>query len=195
MNHPLKIGTKSAVCCLALLLSSPWSLRADDKQSVLATVEGRNITEADIANSIAAQMAQINNQIYTTKKRAIDALIADQLLDQEAKKRGISREQLIQQEVNAKVAPVTDAEVQQVYDGVKARLGNKSLEEVKPQIVQQLQNNKIQQQQQEFIRGLRKAAAVKVLLKPPVVNIAIDGAPVRGKPDAPITLVEFSDFQ
>lgn len=195
MKYPMTTGTKVAVFSLALLLSSPWPLHADDKQAVLATVEGHNITEADIAGNIASQMAQINNQIYQAKKRAVDALIADQLLDQEAKKRSISREQLIQQEVNAKVAPVTDAEVQQVYDGVKARLGNKSLEEVKPQIVQQLQSNRIQQQQQEFIRGLRKAAAVKVLLKPPVVNIAIDGAPVRGKPDAPITLVEFSDFQ
>jgi len=36
---------------------------------------------------------------------------------------------------------------------------------------------------------------VKVLLKPPLVNIAIDGAPVRGKANAPVTLVEFSDFQ
>ena len=195
MKYPMTTGTKVVVCSLALLLSSPWPLHADEKQAVLATVEGHNITEADIAGNIASQMAQINNQIYQAKKRAVDALIADQLLDQEAKKRSISREQLIQQEVNAKVAPVSDAEVQQVYDGVKARLGNKPLEEVKPQIVQQLQSNRIQQQQQEFIRGLRKAATVKVLLKPPVVNIAIDGAPVRGKPDAPITLVEFSDFQ
>jgi len=195
VKYPMTTGTKVAAFSLALLLSSPWPLRADDKQGVLATVEGHDITEADIAGNIASQMAQINNQIYQAKKRAVDALIAEQLLDQEAKKRGISREQLIQQEVNAKVAPASDAEVQQVYDGVKARLGNKSLEEVKPQILQQLQNNRLQQQQQEFIRGLRKAAAVKVLLKPPVVNIAVDGAPVRGKPDAPVTLVEFSDFQ
>ena len=195
MKYPMTTGTKVAAFSLALLLSSPWPLRADDKQGVLATVEGHDITEADIAGNIASQMAQINNQIYQAKKRAVDALIAEQLLDQEAKKRGISREQLIQQEVNAKVAPASDAEVQQVYDGVKARLGNKSLEEVKPQILQQLQNNRLQQQQQEFIRGLRKAAAVKVLLKPPVVNIAVDGASVRGKPDALVILVEFSDFQ
>jgi protein-disulfide isomerase len=180
---------------LASLLVLPWPLPAEDTQSVLATVEGHNITEADIAGNIAGQMAQINNQIYQAKKRAIDTLITEQLLDREAKKRGLSREQLLQQEVNAKVAPVSDAEVKQVYDNFKARLGNKSLDEVKPQIVQQLQSNKLQQQQQEFTRSLRKAAAVKVLLKPPVVNIALDGAPVRGKPDAPVTLVEFSDFQ
>ncbi|HEV8715804.1 MAG TPA: hypothetical protein VGX03_23620 [Candidatus Binatia bacterium] len=195
MEYSLTTRTKLAMFSLASLLVLPWPLPAEDTQSVLATVEGHNITEADIAGNIAGQMAQINNQIYQAKKRAIDTLITEQLLDREAKKRGLSREQLLQQEVNAKVAPVSDAEVKQVYDNFKARLGNKSLDEVKPQIVQQLQSNKLQQQQQEFTRSLRKAAAVKVLLKPPVVNIALDGAPVRGKPDAPVTLVEFSDFQ
>src|SRR6266545_2480170 len=151
-------GTKSAVFFLALFLLSPWPLRADDKQNVLATVEGHNITEADIAGNIATQIAQINNQIYTTKKRAVDALIADQLLDREAKKRGLSREQLLQQEVNAKVTPVSDAEVEQFYNANKARLGGKSLEEVKAPITQQLQNSRLQQQQQTFIRNLRKAA-------------------------------------
>ncbi len=195
MNHYRTTGTKSAVFFLALLLSAPWPLQAEDKQGVLATVEGHTITEADIAGNIAAQMAQINNQIYMAKKRALDALIADQLLDREAKKRGLSREQLLQQEVNAKVTPVSDAEVAQFYNTNKARLGDKSLEELKTAIAQQLQGARVQQQQQAFVRDLRKAAAVKVLLKPPLVNIAIDGAPVRGKANAPVTLVEFSDFQ
>jgi protein-disulfide isomerase len=195
VNHSMTTGTKSAVFFFALLLLSPWPLRADDKQNVLATVEGHNITEADIAGNIATQIAQINNQIYTTKKRAVDALIADQLLDREAKKRGLSREQLLQQEVNAKVTPVSDAEVEQFYNANKARLGGKSLEEVKAPITQQLQNSKLQQQQQTFIRSLRKAAAVKVLLKPPLVNIALGSAPVRGNANAPVTVVEFSDYQ
>ncbi len=195
MDHYKTTGTKLAVFFLAFLFLSPWPLQAEDKQGVLATVEGHNITEADIAGNIAAQMAQINNQIYTAKKRAVDALITDQLLDREAKKRGLSREQLLQQEVNAKVTPVSDTEVEQFYNTNKARLGNKTLEEMKAPITQQLQGVRLQQQQQAFVRDLRKAAAVKVLLKPPVVNIALDGAPVRGKANAPVTVVEFSDFQ
>ena len=155
----------------------------------------RNITEADIADKIEAQMVRINTQIYAVKKQAVDALITDYLLEQEAKKRGLSREQLLQQEVNAKVGPVSDAEIEQVYNANKARLGDKPLAEFKPQIEQQLQGVKLQQQQQAFVQSLRKVAAVKVLLKPPVVNVALDGAPVRGPANAPVTIVEFSDFQ
>jgi len=188
-------GIRPGLCLLAVLLCFPGPLRAEEQNGILATVAGRNITEADVAARIEAQMVRINNQIYTVKKQAVDALITDYLLEQEAKKRGLSREQLLQQEVNAKVGPVSDAEIEQVYNANKARLGDKPLAEFKPQIEQQLQGVKLQQQQQAFVQSLRKVAAVKVLLKPPVVNVALDGAPVRGPANAPVTIVEFSDFQ
>ena len=188
-------GIRLGLCLLAVLLCFPGPLRAEEQKGILATVAGRNITEADIADKIEAQMVRINTQIYAVKKQAVDALITDYLLEQEAKKRGLSREQLLQQEVNAKVGPVSDAEIEQVYNANKARLGDKPLAEFKPQIEQQLQGVKLQQQQQAFVQSLRKVAAVKVLLKPPVVNVALDGAPVRGPANAPVTIVEFSDFQ
>ena len=188
-------GIRPGLCLLAVLLCFPGPLRAEEQKGILATVAGRNITEADIADKIEAQLVRINTQIYAVKKQAVDALITDYLLGQEAKKRGLSREQLLQQEVNAKVGPVSDAEIEQVYNANKARLGDKPLAEFKPQIEQQLQGVKLQQQQQAFVQSLRKVAAVKVLLKPPVVNVALDGAPVRGPANAPVTIVEFSDFQ
>jgi len=188
-------GIRPGLCLLAVLLCFPGPLRAEEQKGILATVAGRNITEADIADKIEAQLVRINTQIYAVKKQAVDALITDYLLEQEAKKRGLSREQLLQQEVNAKVGPVSDAEIEQVYNANKARLGDKPLAEFKPQIEQQLQGVKLQQQQQAFVQSLRKIAAVKVLLKPPVVNVALDGAPVRGPANAPVTIVEFSDFQ
>jgi len=195
VKHSLLTGIKFGLGFLALLVVCPRPLHADDAQNVLATVDGRNITEADIAKNIAAQMTQINNQVYTTKKRAVDALIADQLLDQEAKKRGVSREQLLKQEVKDKVTPVTDAEVEKVYNDNKDKVGGRTLAELKAPITQQLQNSREQQRQQEFIRELRKTAAIKMELKPPMVNVATDGAPVRGNANAPVTIVEFSDFQ
>jgi protein-disulfide isomerase len=90
---------------------------------------------------------------------------------------------------------VTAEETKQVYESNKARLGGKKLEEVKPQIEQQLQANKQQQRQQAFIQELRKAASIKMFLKPPVLNVATDGSPTRGPATAPVTIVEFSDYQ
>ena len=179
-------------------------------KDAVATVNGVTIPGSRMEFMMEQQRGRgaPDNQQSRTMMR--EELVNREVVAQEAQKSGLAKSSEVQMQMDiarqeilvgaylrdwAKKHPVSDAEVQQVYDGVKARLGNKSLDEVKPQIVQQLQSNKLQQQQQEFIRGLRKAATVKVLLKPPVVNIALDGAPVRGKPDAPVTLVEFSDFQ
>jgi hypothetical protein len=183
------------VAALALLFSTMGIALGEETKDVLAKIGDHAITEADIADDIAGQMVRINNQIYSVKKQAVDAAVANYLLDQEAKKRNITREQLLKQEVADKTPAVTDAEVQQVYDANKARLGGKKLEEVKPQIVPQLQANKQQQRQQAFVQELKKTASVKMFLKPPILDVSIDGAPSRGPANAPVTIVEFSDFQ
>jgi hypothetical protein len=184
-----------SLTALALLGSLSGSALAEDANSVLAKVGDHAITEKDIAEEIAGQMVRINNQLYSAKKQAVDTVVANYLLEQEAKKRGVSREQLLKQEVTDKTPAVTDPEVQQIFDANKARLGDKKLEDVKPQIVQQLQGGKQQQRQQDFLQELRKAAAVKMFLKPPTLVVPLDGAPARGPAAAPITIVEFSDFQ
>jgi protein-disulfide isomerase len=162
---------------------------------ILATVDGQEITAAEIENSIKGQMLRINNEIYSVKKQAVDALITDRLLGQEATKRNISRAELLKQEVTDKTEAVTDKEIEEFYTKNKARMGNKPLEEMKARVTQHLQGTKNQQRQQAFTAELRKAAAVKINLQAPIVEVAVDGSPTRGAAQAPVTLVEFSDYQ
>lgn len=163
-------------------------------RQVVARVGDREITEGEIQERIRGQTLRIENQIYTIKKQAIDALVAELLLEEEARKRNLTKEQLLQQEVNAKIAEVSDAEVEQYYAANQQRF-SKPLEEIKPQLVQQLTNTKRQQRSAAFYQELRKAAQVKIFLQPPIVQVATEGAPVRGPANAPVTIVEFSDFQ
>ena len=173
----------------------PGALRADTTDTVLATVGERSITEAEIENQIKGQMLRLHNQIYSLKKQAVDAIIDAHLQEQEAKKRGITRQQLRQQEVTEKTEPVSDAEVEEYYTKNKARFGEKKLEEVQAQLKESLQARKRQQRQQAFATELRKAATIDFQLTPPIVDVPTAGAPTKGPPDAPITLVEFSDYQ
>jgi len=48
---------------------------------------------------------------------------------------------------------------------------------------------------QEYADSLRAKAEVAVMLRPPKVEVSYDPARVRGDPKAPVTIVEFSDFQ
>ena len=192
-------GQKSLSRVWALLLAGivlvPGALRAEATSAVLATVGERSITEADIENQIKGQMLRLNNQIYSLKKQAVDSIINAHLQEQEAKKRGITRQQLRQQEVTDKTEPVSDAEVEDYYNKNKTRFGEKKLEEVQAQLKQSLQARKQQQRQQAFATELRKAATIDFKLTPPIVDVPTAGAPTKGPQDAPITLVEFSDYQ
>ena len=192
-------GQKSLSRVWALLLAgivlAPGTLRADATGTVLATVGERSITEAEIENQIKGQMLRLNNQIYSLKKQAVDSIINAHLQEQEAKKRGITRQQLRQQEVTDKTEPVSDAEIEEYYTKNKARFGERKLEEVQAQLKQSLQARKQQQRQQAFAAELRKAATIDFKLTPPIVDVPTAGAPTKGPQDAPITLVEFSDYQ
>ena len=180
---------------LVLTLCPASPLRANEAQTPLAVLNGKPISENDLAAFDRGQITRMNNQIYLTRKQTLDAYLTEQLLTQEAKKRGITREQLVTQEITGKVATPTDAEVEKWYNENKGRVGGKSLAEIKDQIVAQLKNQQQQQLQQEFLQGLRKAADLKVLLKPPVIALTVEGSPSRGPDKAPVTIVEFSDYQ
>ncbi len=172
----------------------PSESKAALSKQVIARVGDREITEEEIQEKIQGQMLKVKNQIYTIKKRAIDAMVAELLLEEEAQKRNLTKEQLIQQEVNTKATKVNDTEVEQYYTANQRRF-KKPLEEIKPQIVRQLTNTKRRQRSTAFYQELRKAAQVKIFLQPPIIQVTIDGAPGRGPDNAPVTIVEFSDFQ
>lgn len=180
---------------LVLTLSPASPLHANEAQTPLAVLNGKPITENDLAAFDRGQITRMNNQIYLTRKQTLDAYLTEQLLTQEAKKRNMTREQLVTQEITAKVATPTDAEVENWYNENKGRVGGKPLAELKDQIVAQLKNQQQQQVQQQFFQGLRKAADLKVLLKPPVIALTVEGSPSRGPANAPVTIVEFSDYQ
>ena len=193
--HGWKNLSRVRALLLAGIVLAPGALRAEATSTVLATVGERSITEAEIENQIKGQMLRLNNQIYSLKKQAVDSIINAHLQEQEAKKRGITRQQLRQQEVTDKTEPVSDAEVADYYAKNKARFGERKLEEVQTQLKQSLQARKQQQRQQAFAAELREAATIDFKLTPPIVDVPTAGAPTKGPQDAPITLVEFSDYQ
>jgi len=51
------------------------------------------------------------------------------------------------------------------------------------------------ERQAEFLSGLRAKADVRILMEPPRLRLAVGDDPTRGPADAPVTIVEFSDFQ
>jgi protein-disulfide isomerase len=176
------------VCCLA------QSSGPAKSTETLATVGGQPITEDDLLPSVASKLISLRNLEYQMKKQALDNLIDQKLLEAEAKRKGISADKFLEQEVDTKVAEPTDAELNAYYLAQKAEL-NRPLNEAKAQLEPSLKQAKVQQAQQAFYAHLREQAKVVVLLSPPRVEVSVDPARVRGNPKAKVMIVEFSDFQ
>ena len=162
--------------------------------SVAATVAGTPIPLAEVDDLVRPQLMELRAREHQLRTQALDALVARTLIEKEAAARGMTPEALDQAEVAGKVS-VTDAELKAVYAANKARLGNKSeaegLEQVRSALTQQRQTER----RNAFAHDLRARYDVKVLLEPYRVPVELAGAPVRGNPKAPVTIVEFSDFQ
>jgi protein-disulfide isomerase len=163
------------------------------KQS-LATVDGQPLTDEDLAPYVQSQLRPLLEQEYQIKKKALDTLITQRVLEAEAKKKGLTTDKLLEQEVDAKVNEPTDVELNAIYIMQKEQI-NRPFEEVKTQLQQSLRKARIQQARQEYSAHLREHAKVAMLLGPPRVQIGFDPARVRGNPKAKVMIVEFSDFQ
>jgi len=182
----------AAVC--AAQSSAPPKSAAEKSAPPLATVDGQAITEDDINPYVQSQLRPLRDQEYQIKRKALDNLVNQRVLEAEAKKKGFTTDMLLQQEVDAKVVEPTDVELNAIYAVQKEQL-NRPFEEVKPQLQQNLKKAKIQQARQEYSAHLREQAKVSILLSPPRVQVGVDPARVRGNPKASVMIVEFSDYQ
>ncbi len=162
----------------------------------VATVGGTPITREQLEKHVKPKLVEIENQRFEILSDGLDELISEQLITLEAKGRNVTAEQLVASEITAKVAEPTDAEIQKVYDDNKAQLQGQTLEQVKPRVVEFLKQQKGAERQNAFIDELKAKHKTTVALKAPKVDVATAGRPARGGDDkAPVTIIEFSDYE
>lgn len=159
------------------------------------------ITLREVDKQILGQMRKLDfehaKQIYETRKNSLDSIIADRVLSAVAKKRNQTVEQYVKAEVEKTVPEATEAEAKKFYDENTARMGGGSFEQMKGRITEYLTGSQRQAAATKLVDEARAAAGVQVLLEEPAqarVEVAAVG-PSKGPANAPITLIEFSDFQ
>lgn len=163
---------------------------------VAGQVGDRTITIAEVDALARQTNSELFQQLYTARREALDGLVADALLNKEAESRGINRQDLMEQEIEAKVPQVTDSDVQDFYNQNKGRMGDQTQEQVADRIRQFLDGQNRAAARNNLLDGLRPKYGVKIALEPPRVEVAIAADdPVRGPANAPVTLIEFSEFQ
>jgi protein-disulfide isomerase len=129
------------------------------------------------------------SKVYELRSDALRDLVSDRVIDQEAARRGLTREQLLDAEFAA-LPPVTDEQIEAFYSDNADRLRGAPLDQLSPRIRSHLEG----EARKRALDDLVAKADVQVLLPRPRVEVRPDG-PSQGPDGAPVTIVEFSDFQ
>jgi len=165
--------------------------------AVVVTIGGQPVKAAPVKERLKPIIYKIRLDAYTLAQKQADQLVDNLLLLDEAKKRQIGPEEIIRTEISDKVRPPTDAEVVKFYEENKARI-NGDLNSVRNQVALYLQDESKRRLEHDLSEKLRKSANIRWLISEPpqpVQNISVDDDPARGAANAPVTVVEFTDFQ
>lgn len=197
VRRPLLSG--ALVLALALGAGLPACSAAEKKTEktdtqALAKVDGKTITEADLQQTASSQFAQLERQYQQQRREliesALEQAIQDRLLEAEAAARKVTKDQIL---AEIKPADVTDADVDSFYEQNRAQIPRPK-EQVAQQIKEYLGQQRQAEARQNFFKGLEAKYKVEHLMEPDRVQVAATG-PSQGPANAPVTIVEFSDFQ
>jgi hypothetical protein len=156
----------------------------------LATVDGVPIGEDDVDKVVGSVLWPLEDRLYQVQKQAVEALIKQRLLEREAARRKISLQALIDSEVTAKVKPITDEEIDQVKAKSDTALSRDDIRKT-------LLKDRIGAELTKFVGTLERKSTVRMLLeapRAPRTMLEPASAPSKGPANAPVTIVEFTDF-
>jgi protein-disulfide isomerase len=171
---------------------------ADPPPATLAIVNDTSITMADVGDQINATILSDpdlylrafyldpEKEIKEARQRALDARVSSLLIAAEAKKRTKSPEEIAETEIDAKITPPTEQEIQAAYEANRAQLGAATLASVRPELINYLRGLRRQELYEAYLNRLRmtnvvaKRADVNTPnLVPGTVLAAVNGDPIR----------------
>jgi protein-disulfide isomerase len=141
--------------------------------------------------------AEAAQKQYEGKRSALDAIVAEMLIAQAAKAKKMTPEAYEEAELKTRTKPVGESDVVTFYQSNINQMQGRSLEVMAPAIRRYLQDQQSESARASLIADLRKSGPdVRVLFDAPRNEIEVSADdPVIGPASAPVTLVEFSDFQ
>src|SRR5688572_5999022 len=171
-----------------------------DPSQVVAEVGGRKVTlkelDAKWEEFDAAERARVTQLLYQNRRNMLDQVVGEILIENAAKAANQTVDQFLAQDAVKRQQPVSEAEVAQFYEQNKQRAQGRTLDDLRTQIKDFLESQRKQQARAQLVEELKTNSGVKVMLDPPRYTVPLaKHDPIRGEATAPVTVVEFSDYQ
>jgi len=192
----------AALACQSPRSAQPGQAQKQDPSTPVAKIGGKTITAGELDEAVKKDLGQLEQQYleqrYQIRRNQLESMLRTRAFEEKAKAKGITREELVSQEVATKIPEPSDDEIRALYERAKA--GGQQLppiDQVKVDIARFIKNQKGQGALAEYYEQLKKEMDIQMLLpayQPPKVAVDATG-PSKGPATAPVTIVEFSDYE
>lgn len=181
---------------LLMVLFFGTSVCAQTSETVLASVNGSEITLKQVDDSIPARVYPLHQQLYAIRKAALENLVTSRVLESEAVTRGVSIDELRRQLTRGEIH-VTRAQVEEAYVQNASFFASMSPDEARERLRLDLENQARMKHYRTALEALRKKWRVKMSFAPPPFMLELDdgSSPMKGAAKPAVTIVEFSDFE
>lgn len=143
-----------------ILIYFTLGVSAQKPDEVLATAAGQTFTTKDLPARIVKMRESEPTLIAEARTRTLAEMVTEHLLETEAKAQNITAEKLVDN-VRSKIPDPTTAEIEAVYNSNRSQIGSKTLDQVRPQIIEFLRR----EPEQKAIQGYLKTLEVKYNLR------------------------------
>jgi protein-disulfide isomerase len=192
MNIARITGSLALVVSLTTAVTNLYGQAQPEASQVVARVSGTDLTLVDLQQKEGGKLLQAEYQFYLNERKALEDLIDTRLLADEARKRNISLDQLLDTEVYKGVKDPTEDQLEVYYEGLDTQQPYQAVREDVLQHIRELRRTKARA---AFVENLRKEAKINILLMPPSADVEIAKAYSSGSLNAPVVLVEFADYE
>lgn len=169
---------------------------------VAAVVGERRITVAEADREWQATdpggYVALMRELHEQRRKAADRLATSELLEREARARGVPPDALLADEVPRRAMALPDTAVAALYESLGERTRGASLERMTPALRAWLERKtEPELAKMAYVEELVKTSTrLDVVLSPPLVAVETSAFdPVRGAATAPVEIVMFGDLQ
>ena len=202
------MSIRTAVLAAAVLAAAcqaprpPGQAQKQDPSTPVARIGGQTITAGELDESVKKDLAQLDQQYqeqrYQLRHQALENMLRKRAFEAKAKQKNMTAEELVTKEIADKIPEPSDEEIRALYERAKA--GGQQLppfDQVKGDIARFIKSQKGQGAIVDYYDNLKKEMGIEMLLPPyEAPKVAVDATgPSKGPAGAPITIVEFSDFE
>ncbi len=164
-------------------------------QGIVAVVDGRAVQSKELDGLLGDKLVRLKSEEYAVRLTVLNGYVDQILLSREAERRSISLAELLRQQIDHQVPPVTEVEARAILDS-SARANEQLVNDATVKAaMEDLKRRRLAKRRGEFLASLRQQYDAQIKLEAPRLSRPISGGHSTGPAEARVSIVVFSDFQ